>query len=209
MVPPDFSVLDLEASNGPERRHKGFEFTLVLVQVPDDPKRLATGGACERFLSGVEPHVRLQIFPQPEAFAAPGADVRPLACVEPQVAAEALPQGEGLGALAARVWPLPRVEALVSPQDLPTLEGLLAEAADVSAVPSVSDLRPEAPKVASAQAETAEAVACVRALVGAEVFGEGQAVLTPGILLFSCEVLELQPRLGHPEHVHEQDPAGN
>lgn len=208
MVPPVFSVSDLEASDGPERRHEGFEFTLVLIQVPHDPERLAAGGARERLLSGVEPHVRLQIVPQPEAFAAPGADVRPLARVEPQVAAEALPQGEGLGALAARVRPLPCVEALVSPQDLPPFEGLLAEAAGVFAVPSVSDRRLEAPKVASARAETAEAVACVRALVGAEVFGEGPAVLAPGVLLFSCEVLERQPRLGRPEHVHEQDPAG-
>lgn len=43
-------------------------------------------------------------------------------------------------------------------------------------------------------------MARVRALVGAEVFGEGPAGLAPG-------VLELQARLGRPEHVHQQDPA--
>lgn len=208
MVSPPFSVSGLEASDGPERRHIGSEFTLVLVQVPHNPERLATGGARERLLSGVEPHVRLQIVPQPEAFVTPGADVRPLTCVEPQVAAETLPQGEGLGALAARVRPLPRVEALVSPQDLPPLEGLLAEAADVSAVPGVSDHRLEAPNVASARAEAAEAVARVGSLVGAEVFGQAPAALAPGVLLCSGDVLEVPPRLGRREHVYEQDPAG-
>lgn len=91
MVPPPSSLSGSEASDGPKRRHDASEFTLVPVQVPHDPERLATGGTRERLLPGVEPHVRLEIFPQPEAFAAPGADVRPLARVEPQVAPQALP----------------------------------------------------------------------------------------------------------------------
>lgn len=180
----------------------------MLVQVPHDPERLATGGTHEGLLSGVEPHVRLQIVPQPEAFAALGADVRPLARVEPQVAAEALPQGEGLGALAARVRLLPRVEALVSPQDLLPFEGLLAETADVPVVPAVSDLRLEAPKVASTRVETAEAVACVQALVGTEVFGEGSAVPAGGILLFSGKVRKPRLRPRRFERVHQEDSAG-
>lgn len=94
------------------------------------------------------------------------------------------------------------------PQDLPPPEGLLAEAAHVAAVPGGGDRRLEAPHVVSARAEAAKAVARVGALVGAKVFGFGPAALEPGVLLLSCGLLELGPRPGSLEHVHEQNPAG-
>lgn len=161
----------------------------MFLQVPHDPVRLAAQGAAERLLPGVKPLVRFQILPQTEAFVALCAGVRPLPRVEPLVAAEALPQSERLGARRARVRLLSRVEALVSPEDLPPLERLMTDAAHV-AVAGVGDDLLELPDAVSTGAEAADAMAGVKSLVAAEVFGQTGVALNIaafGVVAPYCE----------------------
>lgn len=174
----------------------------MFLQIPHDPEHLATSGAGERLLSSVKPQVCFQIVPQTKAFAALGAGVRPLPRVEPQVAAEALPQSKCLRAIRTRVRLFAGVKALVSPENLPPLERLTTDVANVS-IAGVGDHLLKPPNVVSTGGEAAEAMAGVRTLVGAEVFGQRPTSFAFSIMAFSNIILKLDLRLWHCEHVHQ------
>lgn len=161
----------------------------MFLQVPHDPEHLATSGAAERLLSGVKPQVCFQILPQTEAFVALCARVRPLSSVESHVAAEALPQGKCLGAHRTAVRFLPGVKALVSPENFPPLERLAADVANVS-ITGVSDHLLKVPNAVSTGGEAAEAMASVKTLVGAEVFGQRPSSFALSIEAFGSAILK-------------------